>query len=43
MKQPFPPTPVFPFPPNGKPVPWTSRQEKAYQRQMRQQAPSAPF
>lgn len=43
MKQSIPSTPRWPFPLNGKPVPWTSRQEKAYQRLMRQQAPSAPF
>jgi hypothetical protein len=43
MKPSFPPTPAFPFPPNGKPVPWTSRQIKAYQKFMRQNAPDAPF
>jgi hypothetical protein len=43
MKSAFPPTPNYPFPPNGKPVPWTSRQEKAYQKAMREKAPLAPF
>ena len=43
MKPAFPPTPNYPFPPPTGPVPWTSRQIKAYQKAMRENAPPAPF
>lgn len=47
---PSPPTPNWPFPPPGGPVPWTREQELAYQREQRkqrqaeiQQREEAPF
>ena len=34
---------TWPFPPPTGPVPWTSRQERAYQKALREKAPPAPF
>jgi hypothetical protein len=33
----------WPFPPPTGPVPWTPAQQRAYQRQQRDQAEPAPF
>lgn len=33
----------WPFPPAPGPVPWTPAQERAYQRQQRDQLEEAPF
>ncbi len=34
---------TWPFPPPTGPVPWTKAQQRAYQRQPREQAEEAPF
>lgn len=34
---------TWPFPPPTGPVPWTSKQERAYQTQQRNQLPEAPL
>lgn len=34
---------VWPFPPPTGPVPWTPAQERAYQRQQRDDAEEAPW
>lgn len=33
----------WPFPPPGGPTPWTKAQERAYQKQQRDQAEEAPL
>jgi len=38
-----PPPPPWPFPPPGGPVPWTAEQVRDYQRQQRENAPTAPW
>lgn len=33
----------WPFPPPGGPAPWTPAQQRAYQRQQREQTEEAPW
>lgn len=33
----------WPFPPPTGPVPWTAKQEREYQRKLREQAEEAPL
>ena len=43
IEKPWLNVPLWPFPKDGKPVPWTAKQIKEYKRQQRQNEDPAPY